>query len=243
MARKQKTSSKEAGINPNAWMTTFADLVMLLLTFFVLLLTMSSMDQQVLKELFSHLSASTGVLGFSESRQVGFDKFMQTHTESDTKLVLDSSTLTDMFTLAIRTDKKLQDLREHIHISNDGRGLVMAFQELALFGPGDATLKKDAHDVLDATQSTIESCANDILIMGHTDSTPIRSKQYESNWELSLDRGLSVLEYFLENKTMSPTRFYVGGYGDSRPRLTGDTSTDRASNRRVEIIFKPAKEE
>lgn len=242
MAKKKTTGNEGTGMNPNAWMITFADLIMLLLTFFVLLLTMSSMDQRMLKELFSHLKSSTGVLGFSGHRQVGFDKFLKSHTESNTQLILDSNILKDMFTLAIKTDEEMENFQREILISNDDRGLVISFQELILFGPGDATLKEDAYEVLDAIQSTIESCANDILIMGHTDNIPIRSRRYASNWELSLDRGLSVLDYFLEKKMMSPIRFHVGGHGDSRPLPPNDTSEHRASDRRVEIIFRPIQE-
>jgi chemotaxis protein MotB len=67
---------------------------------------------------------------------------------------------------------------------------------------------------------------------------PVHSELYESQWELSAYRGLSVLEYFLKEKGLSPSRFSVGGYGPSRPLYPNDTPKDRALNRRVEIIFK-----
>jgi chemotaxis protein MotB len=78
--------------------------------------------------------------------------------------------------------------------------------------------------------------------MGHTDNIPIKSKIYKSNWELSAYRGLSVLDYFLKEKGLSPSRFYVGGYGAFRPIYPNDTAKRRALNRRVEIIFKHIKE-
>jgi chemotaxis protein MotB len=243
VARKSKNSDSDAGPDPNAWMATFADLVMLLLTFFVLLLTMSSMDQKMLREVFSHLKEATGVLGFSGSRQVDFDSFVKEHGEKDTKLILDNHILANMFEVSIKSDKKMKDVSDAINISEDERGLVLSFQEYILFDSGEAELKKEAFDVLDVIATSIESCDNVILVMGHTDNIPIYGGEFESNWELSLYRGLSVLEYFTEKKDIPPQRFYVGGYGDARPLYPNDTPRHRAANRRVEIIFKNIQEE
>jgi len=74
--------------------------------------------------------------------------------------------------------------------------------------------------------------------MGHTDNIPIKSKLYKSNWELSAYRGLSVFDYFLKEKELSPSRFYVGGCGSFRPIYPNDTPKNRSLNRRVEIVFK-----
>ena len=83
---------------------------------------------------------------------------------------------------------------------------------------------------------------NAILIMGHTDSTPIKSRRYPSNWELSNYRGLAVLNYFLKEAELDPQRFAVGGYGFSRPLKPDDSIENRSINRRVEIIFQPYEE-
>lgn len=243
MSKKGNATNQDGGVDPNAWMATFGDLVMLLLTFFVLLLTMSSMDQKVLKDLFSHLTESTGVLGFSGSRQMDFDAFVKSYSESDTKIVLDHKVLKDMYELSIKFDSKMKTFEGSINISDDERGLVLSFQEYVLFGPGEVELKQEAFEVLDSITTSIESCGNDILIMGHTDSVPVNSPLYESNWELSLYRGLSVTAYFIEGKKIPASRFYVGGYGDTRPLYRNDTPEHRTKNRRVEIIFKRLREE
>ncbi|MEE8399607.1 MAG: OmpA family protein [Desulfobacterales bacterium] len=242
MAGSEKGIGKEdKGLDPNAWMTTFGDLVMLLLTFFVLLLTMSSMDQKQLKELFSHLKASTGVLGFSGSRQVEFDQFIKDVTESGSKIVLDNEALSDLFKLSVRIDRKIEGMERMdraLNITDDERGLVLSFKDHILFEQGRADIKKDAYEILDAIGTSIQSCANDILIMGHTDNVPVESEKYASNWELSSYRGLSVLRYFVEERKMSASRFFAGGYGDARPLYRNDTPKRRAANRRVEIIFR-----
>ena len=135
-------------------------------------------------------------------------------------------------------DDKIKNLYKMLGIADDERGIVLSFQGDILFAPGGAALKEEVLPFLDSIAETIESCPNEILIMGHTDNIPIRSRLYGSNWELSLYRGLSVLEYFLREKGLSPPRFSVGGYGASRPLHPNDTPEKRAINRRVEIIFK-----
>jgi len=238
MTGKREKGNSEAGADPHAWMATFADLVMLLLTFFVLLLTMSSMDQKMLRECFSHLKEATGVLGYSRSGQVNFENFVKGHGEKDTKLILDNHVLAYMFEMSIKSDKKMKNVMEAINITEDERGLVVSFQDYILFDSGESELKKEAYDVLDVITTSIESCSNLIQIMGHTDNIPIHRAELDTNWELSFYRGLSVLEYFTKIKQLPPRRFYIGGYGDSRPLYPNDTPKHQAANRRVEIIFK-----
>ena len=78
--------------------------------------------------------------------------------------------------------------------------------------------------------------------MGHTDNIPVKNSEYPSNWELSIHRGLAILNYFLEKEKLNPERFAVGGYGSSHPLNPEEMKNDGASNRRVEIIFRPIKE-
>ena len=92
--------------------------------------------------------------------------------------------------------------------------------------------------MLDQIAVAIDDTTNDICIAGHTDNLPIHSERYPSNWELSAYRGLTVLNYFLEENGLPPSRFSVGGYGASRPLKPNSSKENSAINRRVEIIFK-----
>ena len=235
--------SEEVKLDPNAWMLTFADLVMLLLTFFVLLLTMSSMDAKKLRNLMTHFRASTGVLEFSGAGQVySLGNFINQYNDSESLLVVDQKHFLAKIRLVTNIKKKLNDTNNQITLSEDERGIALAFHGNILFDPGQTSLRKEAYPVLDVIADAIETSPNDILIMGHTDNTPVRSKIYPSNWELSAYRGLSVLDYFLKKKRLSPSRFSVGGYGASRPMYPNTIPKNRALNRRVEIIFKHLKE-
>jgi len=239
---KRKNIVQGDTVNPNAWMVTFSDLVMLLLTFFVMLLTMSSMDSKMLNDIRSSLNAAAGLLEYSGLRGVGsLGKFIQEYQSSSDLFVIDHDRLKNLIPSAGLDNimsEKIKDLNEIMDITDDERGIVLSLQENILFDPGEAKIKKDFSHVLDSIATAIASCPNDILIMGHTDNIPSHSKTYESNWELSSYRALSILEYFLKDKGLQPSRFSVGGYGPARPLYPNDTPKNRALNRRVEIIFK-----
>ncbi|MFW6146910.1 MAG: OmpA family protein [Thermodesulfobacteriota bacterium] len=229
-------------MDANGWLVTFSDLIMLLLTFFVMLLAMSSMNTEKLKDIHAELQASAGLLDYSDSRAIGsLKQFIHAFQENENRIVIDQETLATIFSSS-QADKELRDaikkLHEAINITDDERGIVVSLQEQILFNPGEATIQKDLFPVLDSIADAIASCPNDILIMGHTDAMPIQTDKYASNWELSSYRGLSVLGYFVEEKGLPPSRLSVGGYGPSRPLRSNDSPKNRSFNRRVEIIFR-----
>ena len=241
MAKRKKIFNQGYTVDSNGWMVTFSDLVMLLLTFFVMLLTMSSMDTKQLRSIRSALNDAAGLLEYSSLKEVNnLGKFIQEYQTTNNLFVLDQSRLKNL--IKIETDKLLsktiEGLNEIMDIADDERGIVLSLQENILFDSGEVKIKKDAFPLLDSIATSIESCPNDILIMGHTDNIPIRSKVYESNWELSSYRGLSVLEYFLKVKGLQPSRFSVGGYGPAKSLHPNNTPKNRALNRRVEIIIR-----
>ena len=237
MVKRREDIAEGQARDSSAWMVTFSDLIMLLLTFFVLLLSMSSMDRRKLKEIIMHVREAAGLLEFSGSRGItDLATFIKRHRkEKEIYFMIDRDLLRYLFMPSMESDRKMEEI---IDIIDDERGIVISFQEDIMFDPGEATLKKEAFPVLDSIARAIGSCPNDILIMGHTDNVPVQGKLYESKWELSSYRGLSVLEYFLKEKGLLPSRFSVGGYGPSRPLYPNDTPENRALNRRIEIIFK-----
>ncbi len=242
MAKRKKDTAEVSKVDSNFWMVTFSDLIMLLLTFFVLLLSMSSMDTKKLKDIFTHFAQATGILEFSDLRSVtDLVPFVSEYNDTDSILVIDQDSILKSFQMLSKTDDKSKKatklLSKKIRITDDERGVVLSFQEGILFDPGTVDIKKDVFPVLDSIARAIQASSNHILIMGHTDSTPIHGKLYKSNWELSAYRALSVLEYFLAEKGLSPLRFSAGGYGPSRPLYPNNSPANRALNRRVEIIF------
>lgn len=245
MKRSRQNMPMDSPGSSNAWMVTFSDLIMLLLTFFVLLLTMSSLDQKRLKDVFQVLQEAAGVLEFSGSRGITtLARIMETYNDGESKFVIDHDLVENILLPSINNgdpQKKeiIKALNERIDIKDDERGLVLSFQEDILFDLGEVRLNKRVLPVLDEVARAMATLPNEVLIMGHTDNLPIHSKAYGSNWELSAGRALSVLKYFLQDRHLPPARFMAGGYGASRPLHPNDSPENRALNRRVEIIFKP----
>jgi chemotaxis protein MotB len=248
MANKKQVVADPVVSGNYVWMVTFSDLVMLLLTFFVLLLSMSSMDTKKLKRMFAHFKGSSGSLEFSGMKGVhDLYGIIKQYEDTEGLLVVDPDFVTKLLMPSgedeSQLDAKLDELRNIINILDDNRGIVLSIQENLLFESGESTLRKEIFPVLATISKAIESCPNDILIMGHTDDVPIKNTQYDSNWELSSYRGLAVLDYFIKDRGLPPSRFTVGGYGPSKALYSNNTANDRALNRRVEIIFRHTGEE
>lgn len=243
MIERKKEVIVTIGLGPHAWLVTFSDLVMLLLTFFVLLLSMSSMDTKKLKSMFAHFKGATGALEFSGMRGVhDLTGFIKKYQDTEGLMVIDPGLVKELLLPSVdskgQVEKKLKNLQDAINILDDSRGIVLSIQEDLIFDPGESKIKEEVRPILEAISRAINSSSNDILIMGHTDNIPIKNERYDSNWELSAERGLSVLDYFIRERDLPPSRFTAGGYGASRPLFPNNTPKNRALNRRVEIIFK-----
>lgn len=247
MSSRERQSSGEDSDNSNAWMVTFSDLVMLLLTFFVLLLTMSSLDQKAAKELISHLKNSTGVLEFTGLTEIGdLASFVKNINASDTDIMIDYDKLSGMCLPTFDAVRNATDSEENIsaplEISRDERGVSLSFHENIFFKSGMKTISEESYALLDIIAAAVADSPNDILIMGHTDKTPVKKGRYRSNLELSAYRGLAVLDHFINVKNLDADRFSVGGYGSLRPFKPNNSLVGDPANRRVEIIFKPIRE-
>lgn len=266
--RNRNSKNNGSEIDPTGWMVTFSDMVMLLLTFFVMLLTMSSMEIGDLRPVLWIFSAvdedtvesrdrvkikgGTGVMSKggggamehfdSERVNVMADRIGKILIEQKSLRVTSRETQGDIFALAdVDHDEKLKDLESIIDISEDERGVIITFGESVLFNPGEAGINPTMFPILDSIAKVLGAVSNEVLIMGHTDNVPIHGGRYGSNWDLSLYRALNVHSYFVENKGLSPKRCAVGGYGDIRPLSPNNTKEARKKNRRVEIILKREK--
>ncbi len=105
-----------------------------------------------------------------------------------------------------------------------------------LFGSGDAEIMTDSATVLDEIANLINKVPNKVVIEGHTDNIPIKTAQYSSNWELSVDRAINVINYF-GSTGIPPERFAAAGYGEFQPVASNETPEGRSKNRRIEIII------
>lgn len=232
MARKKR---KPDDINTNAWMDTYADTITLLLTFFILLYSMSSTDNEKLKVIAAALKGEiTGIPTKLEDTPDALEGVL----EQGIGLKNPYDALVEQVQDIINES----GLTESIKIREEDTGVVLQLSESILFDTGRADLKPESTKVLDIISKLIPSIQNDIMVQGHTDNVPINSSTYKSNWELSTQRAVCVVKYFIENKGLDPTRFSATGYGEYKPLVDNTTSENRAINRRVDILIVQQKE-
>ncbi len=225
--------------DPHGWMVTFADLVMLLLTFFVMLLTMKSMDRSALREMMGQTIQSTGPLPYNTSgRSSGTRMVVQIPAKITSPKMLENMLSQAGETLVGKggVPKHLEDL---VGITSDARGVVISIGTDDLFDSGKAVLKKERLPILNALGHLLARVSNSIVIMGYADNVPIRGGVFTSNWDLSFYRALAVYTYLSHTLGISGDRMAVGGFGDQRPLFSNATPAGRAKNRRIEFILKP----
>ncbi len=128
-------------------------------------------------------------------------------------------------------------LADAIGFRREARGLVVTIvTDRVLFAPGEAEIQPDGFAILDVVADALVELPNAVTIEGHTDSRPISTNRFPSNWELSTSRATSVLRYLVEARGFPDTRISAAGYADTHPIDTGDTAESLSRNRRVEIV-------
>ena len=243
MAKKKKSAGTK--IDPQGWMLTFSDLVTLMLTFFVMLLTMSSMDNKKFNDVFSVFTEKVGPLKFASRTQVqNTAKFMSSlkdampgHKLLAAQIMDQARALSNI--LNINRDEKqgwLKTLSKDVKVTVDNRGLVITMTDNLVFQKGTANLVERSKAVLKRLATFLAIIKRPTSIVGHTDNAPVKTDAYPSNWELSLARAVTVLQYILKTKGVRPDLFRVGARADTKPIADNTTPEGRAKNRRVEII-------
>jgi chemotaxis protein MotB len=128
-------------------------------------------------------------------------------------------------------------LTDAIGFRREARGLVVTIvTDQVLFAPGQAAIQPGGFTILDVVADALADLPNDVTIEGHTDSRPISTARYPSNWELSTSRATSVLRYLVEARGFPTARLSAAGYADTHPVDAGNTPEALARNRRVEIV-------
>ncbi len=212
------------------WMVTFGDLMSLLLCFFVLLLSFSTMDPAMFKEVSGSLRNAFGV----QKSEITY--------EIPKGIDIVSRDFNPVFSIDIILEKiksavKLELIKGEIEIEALKDRVILRFNDDMTFTPGSAELLPDALPKLDKIRKIIEEVPGEVLVAGHTDAIPIHTDKYPSNWHLSAARAASVVNYFLKEHSIAMGRLAAVGYGASRPRAPNTTLDGRKKNRRVEVIF------
>lgn len=238
---KKKSGGGADQPNPLGWMVTFSDLLTLLLTFFVLLICMSSMDTKAISQAFSmFFEGGSGVLQFGDTARIqNIAQILQKMEAVPASVLLDQEEIKQsLFAFDDVEVQKLMDMvSKDVSVTKDERGLVIKLADYIVFHEGTAQVRREYLPILNRVADVLRASYNPISIEGHTDDTVLEGQEDSWAWQLSLDRSLAVLKYFTEVEGLLPERFRAGGYGPSKPLVPNDSPEHRAQNRRIEIIL------
>lgn len=255
MAKRKEEPPKPAA----AWMSTFSDLMNLLLCFFVLLFSMSTVDAQKFELIAASFSDSFsifsgGATSFGDGMLISngvsqlneLDDYMNSmgkaaEGEEETPTALDEvqqqqMEMSEQLAELVEEMLKEQKLDKEVDIDFTSQYVSLTLNGALLFDSGSADIKEDSHQILDKLGIILQKYAKSIIeIEGHTDNVPIHNAQFDSNNELSSARALSVFEYLVANTQLDPAMVKHSGRGEYVPIADNSTPEGRAKNRRVEI--------
>lgn len=239
MRGRQQHSGDDGG-NTAGWLTTFNDLVTLLMVFFVLLFTMSSIDPKQLQDFQYALQSGLGIL--EEGRMVNVSIKTKPSVENPPHAITHPKgiNVSERRQLSgILNDKLVQSLEAdfEIQVKETLQGIRLSFEDQILFDLGKAEINPAGYSLLDQVAKVIKKLPNPVRVEGHTDNIPIRTSRFPSNWELSVARAVNVVKYFAEICHIDPRRLSAVGYGESRPIAANNNPANRTKNRRVEILL------
>ncbi len=228
MGEKKEIEENQEPSSP-AWMTTFSDMMTLLLTFFVLLLSFSNMDEIKFAMAAKSLRGALGVLNASPSpRPVN-------STSPQPEDILERK---ELYESVLSLEKKAKELgiENEMNIDFNENGILIQLGDRVLFDLGKSELKPEAYPILNLVAKIIREKAENVLVSGHTDNVPINSPRFPSNWELSTSRAVNVVRYMIGEAGVPAEMLGATGYSEFRPVVPNITPENRGRNRRVEFL-------
>ncbi|HOE66161.1 MAG TPA: flagellar motor protein MotB [Candidatus Hydrogenedentes bacterium] len=215
------------------WIVTYADMMSLLLAFFILLVAFSAIDLQKARDALKSVQEAlgTGAL-FRESSPEGA-------SSNGSQAPLDGNTV-ERAARQLRQRLQILGKAEDVRIDLDEQGgLRIALPSRALFDSASAELRPDAFDALRAVGELLAGLPQaDIQVAGHTDNRPLKNSPiYRDNYDLSFARAMGVCRFLSERAGVPLTQLEVVAYGPNKPVATNETDEGRQANRRVEIYI------
>ena len=258
MAKKRKKHDEEHE-NMERWLVSYADFITLLFAFFVTMYSISRVDGSKLGSAVESLQRALGSVIAVQITQRDPGVFQVNHApnmvtinpiqgakgylsnpdkEAFEKLAKEIKGAVDKLSQGTSDGGSLNQIQLII----EKRGLVIRVSEHLFFKSGDASILPEFIPILDILGKALEKVPNHIRIEGHTDSVPIRTAKFPSNWELSTTRATNVLRYLLTYFHFTPENLSATGYGEFRPVDSNRTVEGRFQNRRVDFVILSSRE-
>ncbi len=248
--RANRRHRHEEPANHDRWLISYADFITLLFAFFVVLYSVSSVNEgkyrvlsDALEAAFRAPASSLNPVNVGRSSQPSaFDPTNTAMIELPrmplTHLIHEKEQQIDIDKIAENIENALENLieQELVSVKKDGLSLEIELKSRILFTSGSAVLARSAEPVLVKLADIIRGFDYPVRVAGHTDNIPISTRQFPTNWELSTARASSVVR-LIASVGIDPLQLTASGYGEFRPITNNETEQGRADNRRVVIII------
>jgi chemotaxis protein MotB len=247
----KKAHHEEEHENHERWLVSYADMITVLMAFFIMLYGMSILDLKKFSEFKAGVAKQLGKAPVETGGQgllVAGTGIVEAAAPpigsgsrdgaTDSVEVRGEVSRANVDRLITEVAGRLQEagvVAQDVSLSVDPRGLVVYLPDRVLFESGSAVLHLEGLPVLDQVADALAHIDNTFLVEGHTDDVPTRNPAF-TNWELSTARATNVLRYLVERRGVPAVRAGAAGYADTRPRAPNDSDVNRATNRRVEIV-------
>jgi chemotaxis protein MotB len=230
--------------NHERWLVSYADFITLLFAFFVMMYAHSQTDRQQaarISQAFREAMAE-GRITHALARLLKSEPPSVPRKESDDSSPAmtparpnkDIELLPSLRQLNETLKKEIEAGR--LEVRMEKRGLVISLREATFFPSGGDTVEPSTLPVLAAIAKEIQKHPNPIRLEGHTDSVPIHTARFRSNWDLSAARGIAMLELFEQRFGVDRSRMAIAGFAETAPVASNDTEEGRRRNRRVDIV-------
>ncbi len=248
MARRKKHPAHE---NHERWLVSYADFITLLFAFFVVMFANSQADKgkaaqvaesvtkaleqgsvtKIVKEMFGGDATNKGK-GNAMMRGPGGAHKVVLEKKQERQIV---ELMPAMKVLTSELKKEIESGK--LRVSMEPRGLAISFKEATLFASGDDALDPGSFESIAKVAAAIRNLPNPVRLEGHTDSVPIHTSRFHSNWDLSAARSIALLNLLTAKYEVAVDRLAIGGYADTAPVDSNDTPEGRARNRRCDIVI------
>ncbi len=258
MARKRKKEEEHESLE--RWLVSYADFITLMFAFFVTMYAISKVDEQKLGSAVESVQRALGSLIPVSVTQKDAGAFLSTPAPMDVSMNSSAEVAEKTLEKGDQFAKLAEEIKKEVEAGKgeldksgagqldqikflvDRRGLIIRVPESFFFDSGQASLRPEAIPVLKVLGKSLEKIPNHIRVEGHTDSVPIHTPQFPSNWELSATRATTIIRHLLANFRFAPNKLSATGYGEFHPIAPNTTPEGRRQNRRVDILLLSTKE-
>ncbi|HWE52201.1 MAG TPA: flagellar motor protein MotB [Bryobacteraceae bacterium] len=241
MARKKAHPEHE---NHERWLISYADFITLLFAFFVVMFASSQVDKKKTQQVSDSVTTALEKGAQASAKQFvprgiedpkGKGGSQPASEKAESAQAAAAELLPSMKFLKETLSHEIESGKIEVHM--EARGLVVSLHEGAFFKSGDDKIIPESYPSIAKIAAVIRSLHNPVRLEGHTDSIPIHTARFDSNWELAAARAISMLNLLATQFSIPRSRCAIAGYADTIPVDTNLTPEGRARNRRVDVVI------